>query len=620
MSDIIHLLPDSVANQIAAGEVIQRPASVIKELVENAIDAGATNISIVVTDAGKTSIMVLDNGKGMSETDSRLSFERHATSKIRSASDLFALQTMGFRGEALASIAAVAQVTLKTRMADEDLGTEIHISASKVTSQEPVSCPVGSSFLIENLFFNIPARRRFLKSNTTELNNIMQAFVRIALVNPDIAFTVHSNGSEVYDLRKTGLRQRITAIMGQRTDAELLPLGVDTSLVKLHGFIGKPETAKRKNNNQFFFVNNRYMRHPLFHKAVMNAYERMIPEGTQVSYFIYLEVDPSEIDVNIHPVKTEIKFDNEQAIFQIIMAAVKEALGKFCEVPSIDFDTEGKPDIPVYDANNHAQQPQLRYNPSYNPFHSHRERHSSQDSLPPEWEQLYKGIGVSAQPDITIRQETDSAFLFPDDSALRQRQNSEEPNSLIEDKSPTHYQYKGRYIMTAVKSGLMIIDQHRAHVRILYEQYLERINSHSDYSQQLLFPEEVECPPADKLILRQIAPQLSEMGFSLNFSDSSVLTISAIPAGIMGLSLPSLITEMIETVRQQETPVSEDLYRSLALTLAQNAASPVGQVMNNEEMENIVNRLFACSNPKYTPDGKTIISILSQEDIEHLFK
>ena len=368
MSDIIHLLPDSVANQIAAGEVIQRPASVIKELVENAIDAEATEIHVLVTDAGKTCIQVIDDGKGMSETDARLSFERHATSKIREASDLFALRTMGFRGEALASVAAVAEVELKTRPAGEELGTRLVIAGSKVESQEAVSCPKGSNFSVKNLFFNIPARRKFLKANSTELSNILAEFERIALVHPDVAFYLYSNDAELFNLPVMPLRQRILAIFGKKLNQQLLSVDVDTTMIKVSGFVAKPEASRKKGAHQYFFVNGRYMRHPYFHKAVMDAYEQLIPAGEQISYFIYFEVDPANIDVNIHPTKTEIKFENEQAIWQILSAAVKESLGKFNAVPSIDFDTEGMPDIPAFEQSRPIEPPKVHYNADFNPF------------------------------------------------------------------------------------------------------------------------------------------------------------------------------------------------------------------------------------------------------------
>ena len=373
MSDVIQLLPDSVANQIAAGEVIQRPASVVKELVENAVDAGAHIIRVLVVDAGRTSIQVIDDGKGMSETDARLAFERHATSKIRKADDLFALTTMGFRGEALPSIVAVSQVELRTRMAESDLGTCLTISASKVEAQEPVNCPVGSNFKVENLFFNVPARRKFLKSNATELNNILTAFERIVLVYPEINFSLHSNGQELMNLRSGSLRQRIADVFGKRFNQDLLSVDVETTMCKITGFVGKPESARKKGAQNCFFVNGRFMKHAYFHKAVMQAFERLIPVGMQVPYFIYFEVAPSDIDVNIHPTKTEIKFENEQAIWQILLAAVRDAIGKFCEIPQIDFDTEGRPDIPTFDSQRKTDMPSPSYNPTYNPFKQHSE-------------------------------------------------------------------------------------------------------------------------------------------------------------------------------------------------------------------------------------------------------
>ena len=395
MSDIIHLLPDSVANQIAAGEVIQRPASVIKELVENAIDAEAKEVHVLVTDAGKTSIQVIDDGKGMSETDARLAFERHATSKIREASDLFALRTMGFRGEALASIAAVAEVELKTRLADEELGTRLVIAGSKVESQEAVSCPKGSNFSVKNLFFNVPARRKFLKANSTELSNILAEFERIVLVHPDVAFYLYSNDSELFNLPVMPLRQRIMAVFGKKLNQQLLSVEVDTTLVRISGYVAKPETARKKGAHQYFFVNGRYMRHPYFHKAVMDAFEHLIPVGEQISYFIYFEVDPANIDVNIHPTKTEIKFENEQAIWQILSAAVKESLGKFSAVPSIDFDTDGLPDIPAFEQVRPVEPPQVHYNADFNPFKSSSSSYgggSSYSRKPVEWEGLYAGL------------------------------------------------------------------------------------------------------------------------------------------------------------------------------------------------------------------------------------
>ena len=416
MSDIIHLLPDSVANQIAAGEVIQRPASVVKELVENAIDAEAGEIHVLVTDAGKTCIQVIDDGKGMSETDARLSFERHATSKIREAADLFALRTMGFRGEALASIAAVAEVELKTRPAGEELGTRLLIAGSKVESQEAVSCPKGSNFSIKNLFFNIPARRKFLKANSTELSNILAEFERIALVHPKVAFYLYSNDTELFNLPVMPLRQRIMAIFGKKMNQQLLSVDVNTTMIKISGFVAKPETSRKKGARQYFFVNGRYMRHPYFHKAVMDAYEQLIPAGEQISYFIYLEVDPANIDVNIHPTKTEIKFENEQAIWQILSAAVKESLGKFSAIPTIDFDTEDMPDIPAFEQTRPIEPPKVHYNADFNPFKtsSSSSYGGSGYSRPDvEWEGLYSGLEKASRMNEPMEEEPLQRIRLP---------------------------------------------------------------------------------------------------------------------------------------------------------------------------------------------------------------
>lgn len=608
MSDIIQLLPDSVANQIAAGEVIQRPASVIKELVENSVDAGATRIDVAVVDAGRTSILVIDDGKGMSETDARLSFERHATSKIRQADDLFDLHTMGFRGEALASIAAVAQVTLKSRLATEEVGTQLVISGSKIESQEPCSCPQGSSFSINNLFYNVPARRKFLKSNSTELNNILTAFERIVLVNPQITFTLQSNGTELMNLRAANIRQRIIDVFGKRLNQDLLPVNVDTTMCKITGFVGKPESARKKGAHQFFFVNDRYMKHPYFNKAVMTAFERMVPQGEQVPYFLYFTVAPGDIDVNIHPTKTEIKFENEQAIWQILSAAVKESLGMYNDVPTIDFDTEDKPDIPVYNPEMFpkATAPKISVDPNYNPFKAHGGS-GSRTSAPVDqrWEDLYEGLSDAPQDE------------EPDLFESLQTEESGQTN-IIAEKSPTHYQYKGKYIMTAVKSGLMIIDQHRAHVRVLYEQYLAQLAAHENHSQKVLFPEVVQFPASDDVILNKLLPQVKAFGFELEDLGRGSYAVNAVPAGFDGLNPVSLIRDMVEAAKESGVSAIDEINKSLALSMARAAAIPVGQVLGNDEMEGLVNNLFGCSNVNYTPDGKNVLCILQQREIEQL--
>ena len=618
MSDVIRLLPDSVANQIAAGEVIQRPASVIKELVENAIDAQAKNIHVLITDAGRTCIQVIDDGKGMSETDARLSFERHATSKIRKADDLFALTTMGFRGEALASIAAVAQVDLKTRMESEELGTLITVSGSKVESQEPVSCSKGSNFSVKNLFFNVPARRKFLKSNQTELSNILTEFERIVLVHPDVAFTLHHNDTEMFNLPASSLRQRIIGVFGKKINQQLLTVEVETTLIKVSGYIAKPEAARKKGANQYFFVNGRYMRHPYFHKAVMEAYEQLIPAGEQISYFIYFEVDPANIDVNIHPTKTEIKFENEQAIWQIVAAAVKESLGKFNAVPSIDFDTEGMPDIPAYDANPSIQPPKLNFNPDYNPFKTSSQRDYSRPKV--EWDALYEGLEkVSHESKMNFAPDTEEfpAFTESESAALPTPMYGEEHGI---EKGTQHYQFKGHFIVTSVKSGLMMIDQHRAHVRVLFEQYLQQITQKQGVSQGVLFPEIMQLPASEAVILQDIMDDLMAVGFDLSDLGGGSYAINGIPSGIEGLNPVDLIHSMLHSAMEKGKDVKEEIHNTLALTLAKAAAIVYGQVLTNEEMVNLVDSLFACPTPNFTPDGKTVLTVISEDEIERLFK
>lgn len=656
MNDIIQLLPDSVANQIAAGEVIQRPASVIKELVENSIDASATLINVVCVDSGRTSIQVTDNGKGMSETDARLSFERHATSKIRQADDLFNLHTMGFRGEALASIAAVAQVELRTRRPDDDLGTALTIAGSRFVSQEPVQCPVGCNFTISNLFYNVPVRRKFLKSNTTELNNIVTAFERIALVYPDVAFTLYNNQTELYNLKAGGLRQRIVDVIGKKINQHLLPIDIDTTMCKISGFVGKPESARKKGARQFFFVNGRYMKHPYFHKAIMTAYERLVPEGEQIPYFIYFTVNPTDIDVNIHPTKTEIKFENEQTVWQILTAAVRDAVGMFNDVTAIEFDTEGQPDIPALGAMPQADisAPKVQYNPAYNPFNESSAQRSS--AAPDNWEQLYEGLSsahsrqqsapslfgndtggvIQSRSNIANKPFADNGIVLSKGFSKPDGLNAEsaEFNALsadtdmlsastepspLEEKSPTHYQYKGRYIMTSVKSGLMIIDQYRAHTRILYEGYIEQMQKRRPSSQKPLFPDTIHFSASDKVVVEAVMPELQNIGFELTPNEEGDYKITAVPSGLDGLDYVALVQDLVASAREKTTSAIDDINHSIALELARNAAVTYGQVLTNAEMENIVNSLFACSNFSYTPDGKKILTMLRQTDLEQLF-
>ena len=621
MSDIIQLLPDSVANQIAAGEVIQRPASVVKELMENAVDAGATKIDVKILDAGRTLIQVVDNGKGMSETDARLAFERHATSKIRKAADLFELRTMGFRGEALASIAAVAQVKLKTKRNEDTIGTQLSISGYKFEGQEPVTCPDGCNFMIENLFFNVPARRKFLKSNTTETSNIIEAFERIALINQNIEFTLTSDNTEVLHLPPANLRQRIIDIFGKRLNQDLLPVNVDTTMCRISGFTGKPESAKKKAAKQYFFVNGRYMRHPYFHKAVMTPYERIISEGTQIPYFLYLEVNPQDIDVNIHPTKTEIKFENESAIWQIIMATVKESVGKFSEVPSIDFNTDSAPDLPVFsDDADDVEVPHVEYNSDYNPFDQSSSTtpsyHSSSKSTE-GWESMYEGLEKHSelkQMDLFGTGISNFEDTPTEDTPLDRRE------ELTSGNTPTHFQYKGKYIMTTVKSGLMIIDQHRAHMRILYDRFMHELQDEQRMSdrQIVLFPEIIHFSPDDILSVEKMMPELQRMGFDLSPLGSGSYSITAVPASVSGINGKEIIEDIIADARKEIPSGNESIWHIIALEMARKSSVCTGQVLSNTEMETIVNELFVCSNVNYTPDKKLILCILKEDEIENL--
>ena len=598
--DIIHLLPDSVANQIAAGEVVQRPASVIKELMENAVDAGASTIDVLVQDAGRTSIQVIDDGKGMSETDARMAFERHATSKIAKAEDLFTLRTMGFRGEALPSIAAVAQVKLTTRTVEQDLGVKLCLEGSRVVSQEVCSCPVGANFEVCNLFFNVPARRKFLKSNQTELNNIIQDFERIALVNPSVAFTLSSNGNQLMQLPAGSSLQRIVGVFGKKLGEQLLPIQVDTSLVKISGFVGKPESARKKNSSQFLFVNGRFMRHPRFHYAVMEAFSHLIPEGDQIPYFISFQVDPSNIDVNIHPTKTEIKFENEQEIWSIIVAAVRDALGKFNAVPTIDFDVEGRPDIPTFQIGNvvAVKAPRVQVNSKFNPFNSHNESRKPAR----QWEKLYEQAAAQ------------------NNQEAQNVSNAQSPQSLFQEEmemSTQHFQYKGQYILTAVQSGLMMVDQRRAHIRILYERYMKQMQEHNAATQGLLFPELLELSPSDAALLTGIIDDVRALGFDITSLGGSSFSIVGAPSE--QANPVAVVQEMVESVKQQDGGHADALHHQLALVLARHNAIEVGEVLSSVQMETLIGDLFQCDNPNLSPNGKTILTILQQETIDKMF-
>ena len=625
-NDIIHLLPDSVANQIAAGEVVQRPSSIIKEMVENSIDAEATTVKVFVTDGGKTNVQVIDDGKGMSETDARLSFERNATSKIRNASDLYNLTTMGFRGEALASIAAVAQVELKTRRREDELGTMVQISGSKVERQEPVACPVGSNFAVRNLFFNVPARRKFLKSNQTELTNVVADFQRIVLVHPDIAFTLSNNGVEMYNLPQASVRQRILDVFGKKLNADLLPVEVETSLVSISGYVGKPESSKKKGAHQYFFVNGRFMRHPYFHSAMMKAYENLIPVGEHVSYFIYFAVDTASIDVNVHPTKTEIKFDNEQPIWQVLSAAVKETLGRFCNVPMIDFDVEGKPDIPVMGASTEIpRQPRLTQS-TYNPFLEGGTRTYARSN---GWEKLYSKYVPQSDGTTDVNGDANTTLPtvdMPEEENLQGSiwnvigRNASGNDSLAAfDFSVPKFQYKGKYIILPSDNGIMVVNQHRAHVRVLFEQYMQRITSGNRPSQKELFPGVVQFDQAESIVLDSLMDDIDSLGFELTNLGGGAYSINGIPEGLEGLDADALLHEMIESARDKTSDIRKDAQEALVLTMAESAAIVYGQVLTAVEMERLLKDLFATKSPARTPDGKVVYTVFTDKQLNELF-
>jgi DNA mismatch repair protein MutL len=617
VADIIQLLPDSVANQIAAGEVIQRPASVVKELVENAIDAGATQIKVIIKDAGRTLIQIIDNGCGMSDTDARMSFERHATSKIRSANDIFAIRTMGFRGEALASIAAIADVELRTREHDKELGTFIHISGSEMIKQEAVSCDAGTNFQIKNLFFNVPARRKFLKSNPAELKHIINEIQRITLANPEISLSLHHNGSVIYDLTGSNKRVRIVSIFGKQINQNLVPIDTETTLVKISGFVGQPKYSRKTFGEQFFFVNKRFMKHPFFHKAIMQAYEKILPPDSVPSYFIYFDLNPADIDVNIHPTKTEIKFENESAIWQILQASVREALGKFNVVPSIDFDQAGSIDIPM--PLHHFDDitiPEIKVDPTYNPFETkpsvknYSGTSGGFTSTPAEkmnltnWQSLYKGL----ESDFEARTEP-MQDIQPVQVKMDEQQNTR-----------TSIQFKNKYILTPVKSGLMVIDQKRAHERILYERLIQVLENQEIASQQQLFPETFELNAADATLLTSILPDLRALGFDIREFGKNTFIINGTP-GVLNTSTPVEIIEyLLEEYKNSPVNLQEKARETVAASLAQASAIPYGQALKANEISELIDNLFACQTPNFSPKGKKVLSIMPLDDFEKILK
>ncbi|GAP72857.1 DNA mismatch repair protein MutL [Candidatus Symbiothrix dinenymphae] len=616
MSDTIHLLPDAIANQIAAGEVIQRPASVVKELIENAVDAGADNIQVIIKDAGRTLIQVIDNGKGMSATDARMAFERHATSKIRTSQDLFALTTMGFRGEALASIASVAHVELKTRRLDDELGSLIALGGSIIDRQEPVAVAAGSNFAVKNLFFNVPVRRKFLKSNDTEFKNILTEVERVALVNPNIAFSLMHDDKEVLSLPASGMKQRISQLVERKIAQSLLPINVVTSVVKISGFVGAPESSKRKNPQQYFFVNGRYMQHFYFQRAVMQAYEPYIPAGDKPNYFIYLQIDPANIDVNIHPTKTEIKFENEPLLYSVILSAVKEA---FATMPALNFDqAEIVGEIPAYTGQQTATEPpSVSYKSGYNPFKETKtatySETKSYDRPKIDWEQLYKTQGIAGQ----ARNDTGSRNSALDTGYSPALDTGYPP--ALDTGSPPYFIPYGHYLVTALKSGLAIIDQRRAHIRILFDDYMQRMKQRKGVSQQLLFPEIITFTAKAAMVLPLILDDLTFIGFDLSDLGGNSYSVNGVPSGLEKMpvleTLQTMVDNMLETDIVGVNGIRLERNESLALALARKAAIPQAKSISDAEAMTLISGLFSSTEPNYTPDGKRILTILTEDEL-----
>ncbi len=604
MSNIIHLLPDSVANQIAAGEVIQRPSSVVKEMAENAVDAGSTSISVNLKDAGKTLIQVIDNGCGMSAEDAELAFQRHATSKITGTNDLFAIRTLGFRGEALASVAAVAEVTLKTRRQEDELGTRIMVRGSEFVGRESVATSNGSNFLVKNLFYNVPARRRFLKSNSTELRHIIIEFNKIALAHPRVAFSLIHNNSEIHNLPASKFKQRIINLFGKDINRHLITLHTETNIVRITGYVAKPEYAKRKSGEQFFFVNNRYVRHPYLHKAVMEVFRDILQPEYLPSYFIQLEMEPEAIDINIHPAKTEVKFEDEKSIFKILMATIRESLGKFNIVPTIDFDREGVIDIPVLTKNTEPKQPDINLESGYNPFSGESDRKQDtppadyrlRKDRPGDWETLYSGEGEPLGPG---------------------QQTLDHKNDEIRKKV---FQLKNKYILTPVKSGLMIIDQKRAHERILFESFSSRNTKKTGTSQKNLYPQTVKINAREHSLLNEIIDDLCAIGFDIREFGKHSVIINGYPSGFAQKDPAAFFDELLNEYSQDEMDIKEKISEKVCRSAARASSIAYGKALSEQEMGEIIDNLFACETPNYSPSGKPVFTIMDIRELDKRLK
>jgi DNA mismatch repair protein MutL len=590
---MIQLLPDYIANQIAAGEVVQRPASVVKELLENAVDAGATSITVAVSDAGSTLIQITDNGCGMSPSDARMAFERHATSKIQHIDDLQSLHTFGFRGEALASIAAVAEVTLLTRRADDEVGTQVHLMAGEPAQQAPAASHTGTSISVKNLFYNVPARRKFLKSETVELKHIVSEFSRVALCRPEVEMKLYDKNNELYHLTPSTLRQRIVNLMGKNLNQQLIDVQVETSMVNIRGFIGKPESARRNSGNQFFFANRRYFRSPYLQKAIISAYDKLLVRSpdTFPTYFIYFDIPPASVDVNIHPAKTEIKFADESVIFQMLNAAVREALSKFAVAPSIDFDTEGAPEFPVVRKNAPAPAaPKIDIDPHFNPFEDERKTGTAYRKEPPidsNWKKLYEGLDTPAPP-TDIPAEVSLSFI----------------------------QVKGKYLLTPVKSGVMLIDVRRARQRIYYEDYIRRLANHQHASQQQVFPERVELRPEEYLLLEPVFDELRLLGYDIAPLGNHTVAINGLPPDLAGIDMQEWIQALLEELHHTSAQLKEHRQTTLAASLARTAAGYAAETLKPEEAQALIDRLFACETPSICPAGKPAMHIIPMEELD----
>ena len=625
MSDIIKLLPDNVANQIAAGEVVQRPASAVKELLENAIDAGGTKVDLIIKDAGKALIQVIDNGVGMTETDARMCFERHATSKITTSSDLFALRTKGFRGEALASIAAVAQVEMQSRTKDNNLGTSIIIEGSEVKSQEPVACAVGTKFIVKNLFFNVPARRNFLKSTPVETKHIVDEFERVALTHPNIHFTMHHNGNEIFNLPSTTLRQRIVNVFGKKMNERIVPIEQETTVVNVSGYVIKPEFAKRTRGEQFFFVNDRFIKSTYLNHAIKAAYKNLIANDQYPSYFIYLEVAPDFIDINIHPTKTEIKFEDERTVYAILNSAIKNSLGKYNIAPTLDFEQETSFNVAPLKEGQEIKMPTIKVDTTYNPFSTSEQKStsysgggsSSSFKMPKasnfEQDEVDANFLTSIQETTT---DVKNADIFSESKTVEQNW-SEENEVEVKQK---FYQLHNKYILTQVKSGLLLIDQQRAHQRVLFEQFLSKIEERSIETQKLLFPQQIELNASDFALLSEVLEEMNGVGFEIEVFGQSTLVINGLPVGVSDSDAEKILERMLEELKHNTNQTGANYQQRIAMLMANSAGINSGRKLEEEEMEHLFNELFACQSPNFSPSGKPVIIKMEEDELDQRFE